>query len=319
METSLLVVALALVPSPLSGVAAPRALRRHAAPLAAFSDFAVFEREVREYLSALDEAALNDAEAPSPLAYLELQSNGRADLAEGCMQYGGYLAVSSKLGVRVQRKALPPPSAPIDANFGKTVVADQGATLSAAAKEDRMAADLARMRTAAAEPPTGTVDAASGSRQAALTPGDRLTPLRAASPTADGMGAFATKNLKPGDTIASIPRSCVLTARVARQSALGKAARKLAVKLGGKLAAWYRRGLQQAVRSRSKIASEWRRWHRRWWWRPGRGWGWGRIWRWWACYAVARRDNQRMERNHEPEPISGRRQHRARADPVPAV
>ena len=40
----------------------------------------------------------------------------------------------------------------------------------------------------AAEPPAGSVDA-SGSRQAAPTPGDRLTPLRTASRTADGESA----------------------------------------------------------------------------------------------------------------------------------
>ena len=65
---------------------------------AAFSDFSAFEKEVRSYLQTLSDEALNDPEAPSPLSYTELQANGRVDLVEGAMQYGGYLAVSSKLG-----------------------------------------------------------------------------------------------------------------------------------------------------------------------------------------------------------------------------
>jgi hypothetical protein len=105
-----------------------------------FAEFPVLETELREYLSTLDDAALHDPDAPLPLSYLELQSAGRADLAEGCMQHGGYLAVSDRLGVRTsrtapnQRRRSAPnqPSAPPPVFGGVDTASAAGVTLSAA-------------------------------------------------------------------------------------------------------------------------------------------------------------------------------------------
>ena len=46
--------------------------------------------------------AIDDPSLPSPLSYKELQFNGRPDLVEGCMQFGGYLKVSQDLGLPVR-------------------------------------------------------------------------------------------------------------------------------------------------------------------------------------------------------------------------
>jgi hypothetical protein len=97
-----------------------------------FAEFPVLETELREYLSTLDDAALHDPDAPLPLSYLELQSAGRADLAEGCMQHGGYIAVSERLGVRTSRTAPPAPSAPPPVFGGVDTASAAGVTLSAA-------------------------------------------------------------------------------------------------------------------------------------------------------------------------------------------
>ena len=56
--------------------------------------------------------------------------------------------------------------------------------------------------------------------------------LKFAASTSAGIGAFATRKIKRGTTIASIPHACVLSPRIARDSPLGKAARKAARKLG---------------------------------------------------------------------------------------
>jgi hypothetical protein len=150
---------------------------------AAFKDFATFESEVRAYLQTLDETALNDPEAPSPLAYKELQSNGRVDLVEGAMQFGGYLTVSEKLGVRIQKiaaKGGPLPGYRVDG--GVQFAADDDSAskanvvLSAQAKEDKMAADLARLQKRGSSSDASAASSSSTTTDAWV--GDRLTPLR---------------------------------------------------------------------------------------------------------------------------------------------
>ena len=139
-----------------------------------FAEFSVLESEVRAYLATLDDTAINDPDAPSPLAYTELQAAGRVDLVEGCMQHGGYLAVSRKLGVRVQASVLAPQVAQKPLFDYDDDKADTGAgvMLSGAAKEDKMAADLIRLAAKSSEPAAPVV--------APKAPvGDRLTPLKA--------------------------------------------------------------------------------------------------------------------------------------------
>ena len=154
-----------------------------------YASFDELEVAVREYLATLDDTALNDPEAPSPLAYLELQAAGRADLAEGCMANGGYLAVSNRLGVRVQSRAPSPPTAAMP-KLGE-LEAEPVATvsLSASAKEDKMAADLARLAARAAEPAEETTTRKSAQP---TSYGDRLAPLkvkRSSSEAAAGKAA----------------------------------------------------------------------------------------------------------------------------------
>ena len=147
-----------------------------------FADFSELEAEVRAYLATLNDTAINDPDAPSPLAYLELQSAGRVDLVEGCMQHGGYLAVSEKLGVRVKRRVPAPPSAPRPLFGGvDDDEADSGAgvMLSAAAKEDKMAADLIRLAAKGSAPAAPVPPPAPQSQPARV--GDRLSPLKVAS------------------------------------------------------------------------------------------------------------------------------------------
>ena len=72
--------------------------RRTPAVVAAFRDFDEFKSATTAYLATLNETALNEPEFPSPLSYKELQRNGRVDLVEGCMKFGGYVKVSEQLG-----------------------------------------------------------------------------------------------------------------------------------------------------------------------------------------------------------------------------
>jgi len=60
------------------------------------------EAAVRAYVAALPAGALDDASLPSPLSYKELQHNGRPDLVEGCMNFGGYLKLSRDFGLPVR-------------------------------------------------------------------------------------------------------------------------------------------------------------------------------------------------------------------------
>ena len=51
-------------------------------------------------------------------------------------------------------------------------------------------------------------------------------------PTADGLGVFAKRSFSPGDRIASLPQRCVLSARAAEDSELGRAVRTAASAMG---------------------------------------------------------------------------------------
>jgi len=140
-----------------------------------FDSFEELAGEITSYLGTLDEAALQDPEAPSPLSYLELQAAGRTDLVQGCMKHGGYLAVSNKMGVRL--KSSPPP--PTAVNPWTQPVEEEeevGVTLSGAAKEEKMAADLDRLARRTAD----AVISPESSPVASAPRGDRLAPMRAA-------------------------------------------------------------------------------------------------------------------------------------------
>ena len=108
-----------LLPAARAPARAPAAVMQKRAKIADFSDL---EREVLSYLGTLNATQLNDESAPSPLAYVELQKAGRPDIVEACMEYGGYLAVSKRLGVRVRPSAppAPPPSGPVLAGDERT-------------------------------------------------------------------------------------------------------------------------------------------------------------------------------------------------------
>jgi len=114
-------------------------LRSAAAFTMGFDDFAAFEAEVLAYVAGLDEAALNDPAAPSPLAYAELQRAGRVDLLEGCMEYGGYIKVSQQLGLPVRyAKPIDAPE-PVLPGFTKPISATAGLKLSGSQREADMA------------------------------------------------------------------------------------------------------------------------------------------------------------------------------------
>ena len=170
---------------------------------AAFSDFSAFEKEVRSYLQTLSDEALNDPEAPSPLSYTELQANGRVDLVEGAMQYGGYLAVSSKLGVRIQKvKEKSGPKQGYRDDGGVQFTADDAedskanVVLSAQAKEDKMAADLARLASSggAGTARGGGSSAGAGGGASTWEADRQLTPLKTGS---------AAENAQQSDTLST--------------------------------------------------------------------------------------------------------------------
>lgn len=135
-----------------------RALQRVSRGSAAmrFADAAAFEAAVRAYVSTLDEKELQDPAAPSPLAYAELQRNGQLDLVAGCMEHGGYIQVSKRLGVplRLPKEAEQPADAP---RFIEALPPTLGLKLSGSKREADLAAavqtlDLTR---AAAPAPAG--------------------------------------------------------------------------------------------------------------------------------------------------------------------
>ena len=161
-----------------------------------FADFADLEAEVKAYLSTLDETALNDPAAPSPLAYLELQSAGRADLAEGCMKHGGYLAVSTKLGVRIQRKQAGPEKKAANIEFDSidpyaVERLDGGSGARTLSREEQMAADLVRLKAKGPE--------AKGDAAPTLQDYDRLSPMKLAG-ASSAQAARPEVKAEPGFT-----------------------------------------------------------------------------------------------------------------------
>jgi hypothetical protein len=203
----------AFVPPPLSPLAPrppmqPQAygtahigrLRRRAGTVVAatYANFDDLERDVRAHLATLSEAELNDPDAPSPLAYLQLQAAGRTDLVEGLMNFGGYLVVSEKLGVRTQRAAAVPSVVNAWTQPAEEIP-DVGVVLSAQGKEDKMAADLERLAA------SGGLRASRGAQGTSVRPGaggDRLTPIprgvapAKAGPQSDEMQAGAGRYLR---------------------------------------------------------------------------------------------------------------------------
>ena len=69
---------------------------------AKYASAAELDAAVCAYINALPAGAVHDRTLPSPLNYKELNYNGRPDLVEGCMQFGGYLQVSERLGLPVR-------------------------------------------------------------------------------------------------------------------------------------------------------------------------------------------------------------------------
>ena len=125
-----------LLPAARAPARAPAAVMQKRAKIADFSDL---EREVLSYLGTLNATQLNDESAPSPLAYVELQKAGRPDIVEACMEYGGYLAVSKRLGVRIRPSAppAPPPSGPVLAGDEPPELI---VSLSSSAREEKLSA-----------------------------------------------------------------------------------------------------------------------------------------------------------------------------------
>ena len=78
----------------------------------AYATVGELKTAIREYLAGLPAGAADDPSLPSPLNYNELNYNGRPDLVEGCMAYGGYLALSNELDIPVRIGVERPAGAP---------------------------------------------------------------------------------------------------------------------------------------------------------------------------------------------------------------
>ena len=92
----------------------PRRHRRAGTPsmmASRYKTVAELEAAIKAYIAELPEGALDDPSLPSPLNYNELNFNGRPDLVEGCMAYGGYLKLSNELGIPVRIGVERPPDA----------------------------------------------------------------------------------------------------------------------------------------------------------------------------------------------------------------
>ncbi|KAL3911834.1 MAG: hypothetical protein SGPRY_008545 [Prymnesium sp.] len=132
------------------GRLAPHVASRAPVVEAGFRSYEELKEAASAYLATLNETTLTDDSLPSPLSYTELQNNGRVDLVEGCMEYGGFVKVSEDLGVArlVVRltfaSSLDPTPVP---SLGKAEDDPQtGLVLSAAAKEERLAQQLVDMQ-----------------------------------------------------------------------------------------------------------------------------------------------------------------------------
>lgn len=82
-----------------------------------FESIEVLEAAVRSYIAGLPEGQADDPALPSPLDYTELKFNGRPDLVDGLIAFGGYIKMSKQLelpiriGVKRPAGDVPPPSA----------------------------------------------------------------------------------------------------------------------------------------------------------------------------------------------------------------
>jgi len=85
-----------------------------------YASAAELDAAVCAYVAALPAGAVDDPTLPSPLNYKELNYSGRPDLVEGCMQFGGYLQVSQRLGLPV-RIGVERPAAPAESGMRATV------------------------------------------------------------------------------------------------------------------------------------------------------------------------------------------------------
>ena len=196
--TSLLapLLSLALLRPPAAVTPRPTArsvLRPRAPPPRAESQYATFEAleaELRGYLGTLNATAL--AGPPYPLKYTELQRAGRVDLVEGCMKFGGYASVGERLGMPIPPPPPPPPPPP--SLFLPDQRAEKGnLAVSAASREERLAAQLA--------PKSEAERAAEAERKAARAvgfKGDQVLPLRAPSQGDGGGGAAAADDAFSG-------------------------------------------------------------------------------------------------------------------------
>ena len=118
----------------------------------------------RHAQATLNSTELSDPTWPSPLGYATLAAKRRADLAEGCMQYGGYLAVSERLGVRVRTSASKPTAAPTNrAAAGGAAETTSIGSVGLAGKEEKVAAQLVELRN---RPPTPTQSDGAGAAAA---------------------------------------------------------------------------------------------------------------------------------------------------------
>ncbi|KAL1519895.1 hypothetical protein AB1Y20_023384 [Prymnesium parvum] len=173
------------------GTGSPLAARPRARPVvaAAFRSVDEFEAAASAYLSSLNETARSDPSFPSPLSYKALQSHGRVDLVEGCMEYGGYVSVSRRLGARVTfENSIDAPAAPVLGGGGAEPQVNL--VLSAAAKEERLAQQLQRVQQAADDATDG--DARAGAPARAWQSSE-LPPLPL------GGGGAASPSPKPED------------------------------------------------------------------------------------------------------------------------
>ena len=92
----------------------PRKHRRAGQPsmmASRYKSVGELEAAIKAYIAELPEGAADDPSLPSPLNYNELNFNGRPDLVEGCMAYGGYLQLSNELGIPVRIGVERPPDA----------------------------------------------------------------------------------------------------------------------------------------------------------------------------------------------------------------
>ena len=90
-----------------------------------FDSIDVLEAAVRSYIAGLPEGQADDPALPSPLDYKELKFNGRPDLVDGLIAFGGYIKMSEQLElpirIGVERPAGDAPAPSAGADAAKTI------------------------------------------------------------------------------------------------------------------------------------------------------------------------------------------------------